>query len=233
MRSLFVTGTDTGAGKTVVTAAICVATGARAMKPAQTGSLRPADLEFVWATTGWRDDPDVACPYRSAKALAPGIAFRMDETRVDLDHVHRCFEKLAARGPVVVEGAGGLLVELCDGVTMAKLAARLSLPLVVACRPGLGTLNHTALTVEAALQREVEVLGIVISGFPREPGAAERTNPAELCRLAPLLGVIPEIAGLDVDAGDPGALARVARSSLAPDLGGTFQPSAFLESLGG
>ena len=233
MRSLFVTGTGTSVGKTVVTAAICAATGARAMKPAQTGSSEPLDLEFVWKATGRRDDPEIACPYRFEEALAPAVAARRAGNPIDVERLRTCHETLAQDGPVVVEGAGGLLVELADEFSMADLVASLKLPLVIACVPGLGTLNHTALTVEAAHARGLDVAGLVVSGFPADPDPAARTNPAQLARLAPLLGVIPHIEGLDVEAGEPASLAEVASSALDPSLGGTFDANAFLRRLEG
>jgi dethiobiotin synthetase len=95
----------------------------------------------------------------------------------------------------VVEGAGGLLVELgTDGTTVADIAEDLELPLVVVVRPGLGTLNHTQLTCEAAWARGLRVAGIVVNGYPPDPGVAEQTNLDRLARIAPLLEVIPHFA---------------------------------------
>jgi dethiobiotin synthetase len=219
VRSLFVTGTDTGVGKTVLTAAICYVNGASAMKPIQTGSMEAEDLSFVTAVTGRALPLDVACPYRFAEPLAPAVAAHRAGRTIDLDRIETCYRTLSATGPVVVEGAGGILVEIADGVTMADLALRLRLPVVVACRPGLGTLNHTALTVEAARSRSVDVQGLVVVGWPSEPDLATRTNPHELARIAPILGVIPHVPGLETA---PAALQHVARASLAPALGGTF-----------
>jgi len=229
--SVFVTGTDTGVGKTVVTAAICVASGAQPMKPVQTGSLDAQDLAFTVAVTGRPVPEQIACPYRFDEALAPAVAALRAGVPVDLAHVRRCYDRLWARGPVAVEGAGGLLVEVAGGATMADLARLLGLPIVIACRPGLGTLNHTALTVEAARRRGLDVLGLVIVGWPSQPDIAERTNPAELARYAPIVGVIPHIAGLDTERRFAGPLAQLAPRSLAPPLGGTFDASAFLTSL--
>ncbi|MDQ3973733.1 MAG: AAA family ATPase, partial [Actinomycetota bacterium] len=94
---------------------------------------------------------------------------------------------------VVGEGAGGLLVELgTDGTTLADLAADLDLPLVVVARPGLGTLNHTRLTCEAAWARGLRVLGIVVNRYPPQPGVAERTNLHGLAAIAPVLEVVTQ-----------------------------------------
>jgi dethiobiotin synthetase len=103
---------------------------------------------------------------------------------------------------------------------------------VIACRPGLGTLNHSALTVEAARRRGLDVVGIVIVGWPAQPAIVERTNPRELARMAPIVGAIPHLEGLDTEHGITGPLAHVAARSLAPALGGGFDAAAFLGSLG-
>lgn len=231
MSSVFITGTDTGVGKTVVTASICVASGAQPMKPVQTGSLEAQDLAFTVSVTGRPMPEQTACPYRFAEPLAPAVAARRAGVPVDLAHIRRCYDRLWSRGPVAVEGAGGLLVEVAGSATMADLARLLGLPIVIACRPGLGTLNHTALTIEAARRRGLEVMGLVIVGWPEQPGIADRTNPPELARHAPIIGVIPHIAGLDTERRVAGPLAQLAARSLAPSLGGTFDADAFLRGL--
>ncbi len=217
---VFVTGTDTGVGKTVLTAAICCASGAVPMKPAQTGV--DDDVAFVIAATGRNVPRETAVPYRFSEPLAPAVAARRAGIRIDPDHIVSCFKELSRLGPVAVEGAGGLLVELAEGFTMADLAVTLGLPVVIACRPGLGTLNHCALTVEAARTRGLDVLGLAIVGRPSEPGLAERTNLEELPRIAPLAGVIPHIDGLDTGRGSPRELAGLARGALSPALGGAY-----------
>ena len=98
---------------------------------------------------------------------------------------------------VVVEGAGGLLVPLGGDCTMADLAAALGAGLVVVTRPTLGTLNHTALTLEAARTRGLPVDGLVIAGWPAEPGVTEQTNLERLAAMAPVLGLLPSYPGLD------------------------------------
>jgi dethiobiotin synthetase len=226
VRSVFVTGTDTGVGKTVLTAAICATSGASAMKPVQTGALHAEDLDFVTAVTGRALPLDVACPYRFAEPLAPAVAAARAGETIDLDRIEACYRTLAAAGPVVVEGAGGILVEVTPGVTMAGLAARLRLPVVIACRPGLGTLNHTALTVEAARRRDLDVIGLVVVGWPAEPDLATRTNPRELARMAPIAGVIPFL-----EHPTPTSVARVAKASLAAELSGTFDAEPWLAGL--
>jgi 8-amino-7-oxononanoate synthase len=235
---VFVTGTDTGVGKTVVAASIARAlsdAGLRvaALKPAQTGTPSGTDDMAFVISAGGVDPSLTRTPYRLAAPLAPAVAAELEGTPVDPAEIHAAFGSLRqAAAVVVVEGAGGLLVPVADGITMGGLAAGMDLPVVVVARPGLGTLNHTSLTVAAARSLGLTVLGIVLSAFPGEPGLAEATNPGMLERLtgAPLLGCLPVVEGLDVDAGltgwcfDPAAW-------LGPSLGGRFDRGTFLEAL--
>lgn len=187
MRGFLVTGTDTGVGKTVVSALICAARpGTTYVKPAQTGlDSDPADVDVVAKLSGapTRQGPGLLEP------LAPAVAAGREGRTVTRAELLAPFSGL---DDVVGEGAGGLLVELgTDGTTLADLALDLELPVVVVARPGLGTLNHTRLTCEAAWARGVRVTGIVVNGYPAKPGVAERTNLEQLARIAPLLDVIP------------------------------------------
>jgi dethiobiotin synthetase len=238
---LFVTGTDTGVGKTVATAALGLSAqsagrSAVALKPAQTGCGGGAigDAEFVQEVLGTREPVDAICPYRLREALAPAIAAQLEDVRLGVDAVRARHDDLRARYDLVlVEGAGGLLTPFCEGVDMAALAARLGLPLVVVVRPGLGTLNHTLLTLEAAHRRGLTVLGIVLSGIGDDPGLDELTNPGALARLSPvpLLGALPLDPDVDTEAGRPGGLARWGPSAIDPLLGGSFSPARFRRDL--
>ena len=191
MRGLLVTGTDTGVGKTFVSALLCRAhPSATYVKPVQTGLADDeADADVVARMSGVavRQGPGFD------EALAPAVAAARAGAKVTRSTLLAPFSGLAE---VVGEGAGGLLVELgTDGTTLADLAADLDLPLVVVARPGLGTLNHTRLTCEAAWARGLRVLGIVVNDFPSTPGVAEETNLTGLADIAPLLGVVPHHAG--------------------------------------
>lgn len=197
----FVTGTDTGVGKTVASAALVVWHQDRGLrvayhKPVQTGvgSGEPGDAAFVAAATGVRSTEGL----RFAEALAPAVAAERAGTVITLEALVRLVEAEAALAEVVlVEGAGGLLAPLAGDLTMADLASRLGAEVVVVARPGLGTLNHTALTLEAAVARRLRVTGTVVSGWPAEPGVLECSNLLRLSRLGRLLGVIPLVPGLD------------------------------------
>lgn len=236
-RGIFVMGTGTGVGKTVVTAAIALAARARGrtvapLKPAQTGEAPGlvGDAEFVAALIGLDEPLDALCPYRLRAPLAPAVAAGLEGVRLDPEVVVAAHRELAARHDLVlVEAAGGPLVPFSDGVDMAALATRLGLPVVVATPPGLGMLNHTLLTLEALHRRGLTVLGVVISGYPAEPGLDALTNPATLARLTPvpLLGAIAHDPDIATEAGRPGRLAEIGPAGLDPLLGGTFSPARF------
>jgi dethiobiotin synthase len=229
---LFVSGTSTDVGKTVVTAAIAAlaldrGASVAVVKPAQTGVLdgEPGDLSAVVSLSGVTDTHELV---RYPDPLSPAAAARLSG-RAALDPA--AFYDLVLRlagvtDLVLVEGAGGLLVRFDeDGTTLADLTRGLRAPVLVVAGPGLGTLNHTALTLEALAGRGVELSGIVLGSWPSEPGLAERSNVRDLETLAarPLLGALPAGAG----ALDRAAFREVARAGLGAQLGGAFNASAF------
>ncbi|HUG84986.1 MAG TPA: dethiobiotin synthase [Euzebya sp.] len=190
MDGVLVTGTDTGVGKTLVAAALARSRpGAVYVKPAQTGlATDTPDVDVVRALAG--------CEVRQGRgfdeALAPAVAARRAGVALRRADLLAPFSGLQT---VVGEGAGGLLVDLgTDGTTVADLALDLGLPLVVVCRPGLGTLNHTRLTLEAAWARGIAVLGLVVNGYPASPDLATATNLEGLGAMAPILAVIPQLS---------------------------------------
>ena len=231
---LFVTGTGTGVGKTIVTAAVATlasAAGQRVavVKLAQTGvhdgpDSDIPDLETITRLSGVADVYELA---RFPDPLSPEAAARVSGLpEVDFARARMLIEELhGAVDLVLIEGAGGLLVRYDrSGATLADLAVALSeqgldAPALIVTAAGLGTLNHTALTLEAAAARKVTVAGVVIGSWPRDPGLAERENLIDLEILigGPLAGVLPE--------GSSALGARefraVARAGLAPSLGGS------------
>ena len=226
---LVITGTGTGIGKTVVTAAIAALARARGdrvaiVKPAQTG-VHPGpgsdvpDAETIERLSGVADTHELA---RFPDPLSPEAAARVSGLPpLDLAHAADYIAKLAgARDLVLVEGAGGLLVRYDPaGATLADLAARCGAPVLVVVAAGLGTLNHTALTLEALVARRLELAGVAIGSWPADPGLAERQNLSDLETLTggPLAGAIPEGSG--ELAGEQ--FLAVARRHLAPALGGS------------
>jgi len=212
-RGVFVTGTDTGVGKTLVACALLRALRARgidagAMKPIETGvgSAGPADAIALREAAGGRDPlPDV-CPQPFALAAAPAVAARAEGRTVDLAAIDAAYARLRARRDfVVVEGAGGLLVPIDAKLTMADLAQRFALPLLIVARAALGTINHTRLTLESARARGLALAGVVISHSGGLLSAADEANLDELrCELgAALIGEIPPLAAGELPAAEP------------------------------
>lgn len=221
MRTLVVTGTGTGVGKTVVTASIAaLAPDVCVVKPAQTGVRpdEPGDLDDVTSRAG--DHVRTLELVRYPDPLSPEAAARragMAELTLDevVTAVRRCDSEL-----VLVEGAGGLLVRFsARGLTLADVARALDAPVLVVTEAGLGTLNATALTLEALATREVACAGLVLGCWPAEPDLAARSNVDDLRAMAPLVGAVPEGA-----VGDP-------RDWLAPELGGRFDADAWARAL--
>lgn len=238
MTALLVTGTGTGVGKTVVTAALAALALSRGqrctvVKPGQTGIPDDAagDLADVVRLAG--DDVRTVELVRYPDPLSPAAAARRSgRDPVDPAAVaHAVLEAERDADLVLVEGAGGLLVRYDDdGFTMADLARTLRLPVVVVTEPGLGTLNATALTLEAMAHRGLDLAGLVIGAWPDEPDLAARSNVADLEMLAarPLLGALP--AGLGTR--DRADFLATARAGLSPSLGGTFDAAAFRRAAG-
>jgi len=202
MAGWFVTGTDTGVGKTVVAGALAYLVrmaGRRAgvYKPVATGcrhdvrlGLVSADAEFLSHCAEAPQTLEVINPVRYAGELAPMVAARREHRPVDLVAIEAGFERIRAESDwMIVEGAGGLLVPIEKAFNMADLAGRFGLPLVIVARPDLGTINHTLLTVEAALRRNLPIAAIVVNGYRPATGTlAEETNPE----------VIGELTGLSI-----------------------------------
>ena len=190
MRGIFVTGTDTGAGKSVVAAAICAALAARgervsAFKPVVTGlddepGEWPPDHELLASATG--QAPGDVAPYTFGPAVSPHWAAELTGRRIEPERLLEVAR--AAPGFVVCEGVGGLLVPLTTGYSVRDLAVDLGLPVVVTARTGLGTINHTLLTVEAARAVGLEVAGIVMTPWPEQPEPLAVSNRETVERLA-------------------------------------------------
>lgn len=201
----FVTGTDTGVGKTIASAVLAAAArrrGARVayVKPVQTGLAPGArgDADFVAEAAG----VEAAELLRFDEPLAPAVAAEHAGVPIDVGDLAAAIRDRAARVDVLyVEGAGGLLVPLTATETMADLAEAIGADLVVVTRPTLGTLNHTALTLEAAAGRGLAVAMLVISGWPSRPGVVEETNLGRLRAMTSDLVVIGRIRGVSVDDG--------------------------------
>ncbi|WP_246982417.1 dethiobiotin synthase [Halorientalis marina] len=212
-----VVGTDTGVGKTVVTAGLVArlreaGVDARGIKPAQTGYPPDDDAGFVADACG--TDAAATCLHRLEPPLAPQVAAEQSGTTLDYDAIlSACRAALDATAVGVVEGIGGLRVPLADDTEVIDLVADLDVPAVVVARSGLGTLNHTALTVDALRRRDVPVAGIVLNEYTGA-SVAERTNPAVLKRMT---GVsVHELPERDLE--EPSAAVELVQDHLPPSI---------------
>jgi len=184
----------------------------------KSGGLVSADALFLMRAVGCRDAYELVNPICLREPLAPTVAAELQGVEIDLGKVWGAFETLQKRHEfLVVEGVGGLLVPLARGIYVADMAKRMGLPLLIVARPGLGTINHTLLTVEAARRRGLDLLGVVINGYDeRTAGVAERTNPREIERHAgvPVLGVVPFSARVQTGRAAPRHAVELVRRAL-------------------
>jgi dethiobiotin synthetase len=212
----FVTGTDTGVGKTVVACALirqlrAAGRDVGVMKPVETGVGRggPLDAQALREASGVDDGLDEICPIQLALPAAPNVAAAQQGRTLKLEAIRSAFASLRARHEtLVVEGAGGLLVPLLDDFSMADLAAELGLPVLVAARAALGTINHTLLTLEALERRGLPLAGVVISHATGALSEADASNLASLKSALGrrLVGEIPPLAPGEQPAEDAIAL---------------------------
>jgi len=206
-KGLFVTGTDTGVGKTLVAAALARFLKNRSvdvgvMKPVETGidapdGLGPDGRLLKWAADS-RDEDRLISPCRFRAPLAPSIAAEKEGSTVDVDMLVDTARELSGRHDyLIVEGAGGLMVPLAGGHLVADLVRKLGFPLLVVCRSGLGTINHTLLTVFAARAMDIPVAGFIVNGMSEAPDEAEESAPHALSSLASadILGVLGRVDG--------------------------------------
>lgn len=207
--ALFITGTDTGVGKTYIAGALArllTERGLRVgvMKPVESGVDQPDHLGrdatlLTWAASA--TDPDeMISPYRLKAPLAPAQAASMEQVNIDPAVIEERLGDLAkGKDFVIIEGAGGLMVPLRGGFLTADLISQLGVPIMVVARTSLGTLNHTLLTTFTAQSMDIPVIGIMLNGMPVNPDQAAEGAPKQLAMIASadLLGVMPEVTGSD------------------------------------
>jgi dethiobiotin synthetase len=216
MRGLFVTATDTGVGKTVLSAALLAAMAAAgepvgAFKPAVTGLEDeqeivargdwPADHELLAANAAMA--PEQVSPLRYSPAVSPHLAAELTGTPVEPKALLGAVAEIAAgthagdpQRTLIVEGVGGLLVPLREDYSVCDFAAALDLPVLIAARPGLGTINHTLLTLRVAREVGLDVRAVVLTPWPREPSVLERSNRDTIARVGEVEVVaLSEVAG--------------------------------------
>ena len=192
MRGLFVTGTDTGVGKSVVAAAICAGLAAQgrrvaAFKPVVTGlddppGEWPYDHELLASVTG--QEPSAVAPWQFGPPASPHLAAELAGVTLEPPELLAAARRAGAYADALVcEGVGGLMVPITPGYLVRDLALDLRMPLVVAARPGLGTINHTLLTLEAARAAGLDPVAVVMTPWPAEPSPLERSNQETVERL--------------------------------------------------
>ena len=214
MRGLFVTGTDTGVGKSVVAAAICAGLAERgqrvaAFKPVVTGLDDPPgdwphDHELLASVTG--QEPSAVAPWRFGPPASPHLAAELDGAALEPSELLAAARRAGAWADALVcEGVGGLMVPITPGYLVRDLALDMRMPLVVAARPGLGTINHTLLTLEAARGAGLEPIAVVMTPWPAEPSRVEESNRETVERLGGVpVAALPECT--------PGSLTEAAAS---------------------
>jgi len=229
-RGLFVTGTDTEVGKTLIAGAIARSLRSEGrtvevFKPVATGCSRrreglvSGDAEFLASCSDSRRPLSEIVPLRFRTAVAPNVAAAREHRDVDLDVIFDAYREMLTAGPeaVVIEGVGGLLCPIRDDFWVIHFAKMLALPLVIVARAGLGTINHTLLTLHAARSAGLRVAGVVINRYRLEPPTGPTapppatlgdddyaifTNPQQIAKLGKtkVLTLAPEEAANDVTA---------------------------------
>lgn len=186
-RGAFITGTDTGIGKTWVACRLAEALRERGLrvgvfKPAESGD--GGDALKLKRAAGSLLPLELIRPYHFKRPLAPAVAAKLEERRVSLDALRMSFEQVR-RGSdlVLIEGAGGLLVPYGPRLDGAGVAKALGLPLLIVARPGLGTINHSLLTLEAARQRRLKLVGVLLNGSAKAGDRSVRQNASVIASL--------------------------------------------------
>lgn len=200
-RVFFVTGTDTQVGKTTATFVLASLLQDRGinvgvMKPVQCGG---DDAQFLKKSLDLKDDLETINPCYSRFPLSPHLAFRKERKKIDLKKIFSNYEQLAAKYEVLlIEGAGGLLVPLTEDYFVADLIQELKAEVIIVSRLGLGTINHTLLTIEQLREKGLPLSGILFSQTSKCKGIPEKTNPAEIKKLGEvnILGTIPYCVSL-------------------------------------
>jgi len=211
-KGFFITGTDTGVGKTIITAALIkvisrlgLTTGG--MKPVESGCMQrgdvlvPSDGMFIKTIAHMEENIGHITPCRFKSPLAPLPASEIEGITVDIVKIKKAFADLSRKyDAVIIEGIGGLLVPITRDYSVIDMAKDFNLPLIVVSKPSLGTINHTMLTVNYALKEGLRVAGIIINyNQPPENTLAEATNPEVIKRISPVpvIGIFPHLKDME------------------------------------
>ncbi|KPK01366.1 MAG: hypothetical protein AMK71_05825 [Nitrospira bacterium SG8_35_4] len=205
-KGIFITGTDTGVGKTHVAAGLIRALREKGLsvcplKPVETGcrvkkgDLIPRDALRLVKASGAGEPLGLINPFRMRSPLAPSVASEIEGVAIDRKRIISSYTRMKRKYDfTIVEGAGGIMVPVTGDYLFLHLVRDLNIPLVIVARPGLGTINHTLLTIASAMNEQLNVLGIVLNyAVKKRRGLADKTNPAVIEKLGgvPLLGTVP------------------------------------------
>ncbi len=228
---IFITGTDTDVGKTVIAAGLALVLKDRGlkvgvMKPVATGCYGPDerlisnDAAFLMEASE-NEFPPLICPTRFRNPLAPNVAAMLEKREISLDRIKSSFAELQKHYDyIIVEGIGGIMVPLKKDYYVANLIHDLKLPLLIVSHAGLGAINHTLLTVDAAVIRGLDVRGVIFNRTSiTNYSLAELTNPKVIHDLTgiPILGSLPDIDGLNIESCQFGNLKEMFRERIQVD----------------
>ena len=204
-KGIFITGIDTGVGKTFVAVGLINALKEKGfnvcpMKPVETGcrtkkgKLIPEDTMSLIKASGIKEAIDVINPYRFKHPLAPSVAAELERKSIKKEKIFSAYNYLSKKYDItIVEGAGGIMAPLYKKYLFLDFISDINLPIIIVSRPGLVTINHTLLTISAAKGRGVNILGVVINYAAKtKTGIAEKTNPEIIKRLGgvPVIGIV-------------------------------------------
>ncbi|HHT9144008.1 MAG TPA: dethiobiotin synthase [Candidatus Wujingus californicus] len=232
-KGYFITGTDTGVGKTLIAGGIAAllknkGTNVGVMKPIATGCKRvdnnlvSDDAVFLKLSAEVEDEYELINPINLEQPLAPSIAARLSNTKIDIEKIHTSYDILSERHDyIIVEGIGGLLVPIDEYYFVVDVAEEMGLPVIVVCRPTLGTINHTLLTVSYARQHGLDVKGIIINESAENCDIIVKdTNTDEIKRLTglPIIGTIPFDKRLDTEKYNKEAVIKIFSDNIDKDI---------------
>ena len=232
-KGYFITGTDTGVGKTLVAGGLAAlyknkGLNVGVMKPVATGCklvnnrLVSDDAIFLKLSAEVEDEYELINPVSLEQPLAPTVAARLSNTKIDTDKINTAYDTLCERHEyMIVEGIGGLLVPIDEYYFVVDMAEEMELPLIVVCRPTLGTINHTLLTVSYARQHGLEVKGIIVNESTENCDAVvKNTNTEEIKRLTdlPIIGTIPFHKKLDTKDYNKELLVKIFSDNIDKDI---------------
>lgn len=200
-KGIFVTGTDTGVGKTIVTAGVALSLKNKGidvgiMKPVSTGGIPNEDIRFLMDFLGLKENIELVNPVALKESLAPYVAAKIERKKINLNKIFTSYEKLKKLHDfIIVEGIGGVFVPILKNYFVADLIKDFKLPVIIVSRAGLGTINHTLMTINTLEQKKAKILGIVLNMFSGKD-ISEKTNPEMIEKL----GKYPVLAKIEKDA---------------------------------